>query len=203
MVLRGILASLFHNHQLLRILADGDGIAYAHLEGRNVHLAAIHFDMPVTNHLASLTATDRESKTESHIVQTALKLLDEQFAGDASGLVGLLVVGAELGLEREVDALGLLLFAQLQAVAYDLGLAALAMLAGSEIALLERALVAETLGAFEEKLGAFATAKAAYGAGVTCHCFSNFGCRSLYTLVALRRDPVVKEIKSQRSAPQN
>ena len=51
----------------------------------------------------------------------------------------LLVVGAELAFQREVDALGLLLLAQLQTVAYDLRLAVAAVLAGGEVALLNRA----------------------------------------------------------------
>jgi hypothetical protein len=49
-----------------------------------------------------------------------LKLLEQEFAGDAGLVRGLLVVRAELGLEGEVDALGLLLFAELQTVADDL-----------------------------------------------------------------------------------
>ena len=35
MILRGVLAGSFDNHQLLRALADGDGVAYADLKGRN------------------------------------------------------------------------------------------------------------------------------------------------------------------------
>jgi len=121
-VLRGICACRFHDAQLLGAFANGDGVANADLVRRNVHLAAIHFDVSVANYLASLTAAYGESETESHVVEAALKLLDEQVAGDAGCLVGLLVVGAELGLKGEVDTLGLLLFAQLQAVATILAL---------------------------------------------------------------------------------
>ncbi len=67
-------------------------------------------------------------------------------------LRGLLVVGAELRLQGEVDALGLLLLAQLQTVAYDLRLAVTAVLARGKIALLNGALVGETLRALEEQL---------------------------------------------------
>src|ERR1700678_4443836 len=163
MVLRSVRASGLHDSQFLGALANGDGVSHADLVRRNVHLAAIHFDMSVANHLAGLAAADGESETEGHVVQTTLKLLNEQVAGDASCLVGLLIVGAELGLEGEVDALGLLLFPQLQAVAHNLGLAALAMLARSEVALFERATVAEAFGALQKEFGAFTTAKAAYG----------------------------------------
>ena len=81
---------------------------------------------------------------------------------------GLLEVVAELAFLREVHALRLLLFAKLQAVADDLGLTVFAVLAGSEVALLDRTLVGETLCAFEEQLHAFAAAKAAYCVFITC-----------------------------------
>jgi len=96
------------------------------------------------------------------------ELLQKQFAGDARGARGLLVVGAELPLEGEVNTLRLLLLAKLQAVANDLGFTIAAMLAGGEITLLDRALVGEALGPFQEKLHAFATAKAADRSGITC-----------------------------------
>ena len=61
---------------------------------------------------------------------------------------------------------------QLQAIAHDLGLAVLAVLAGRKVALLQRATVGGALGALQKKLGAFATAKAADCSGITCHFFS-------------------------------
>ncbi len=126
-------------------------VAHAHLERRNVDLAAIHFDVAVANDLAGLTARNGEAETESHVVKTALKLLDQQLAGDALRAAGLLVIRAELALKREVDALGLLLFAQLQAVAYDLGLAVAAVLAGREVALLDRATCPKSIWCPSEK----------------------------------------------------
>jgi hypothetical protein len=60
----------------------------------------------------------------------------------------------------------------LQAVAYDLSPAVLAMLAGRKVALLDGATIRGTLGTFQKKLGAFAAAKAADCSGVTCHFFS-------------------------------
>jgi hypothetical protein len=62
-----------------------------------------------------------------------------------------------------------LLFAQLEAVAYDLGLAVAAVLAGGKVALLNRAFFREALRALQKELGAFATAKAADWSGITCH----------------------------------
>jgi hypothetical protein len=63
--------------------------------------------------------------------------------------------------------LALLLFAQLQAVAHDFGFAVFAVLAGSEIALLDGTLIAETLCAFEEQLHALAAAETADWIGIT------------------------------------
>ena len=99
-------------------------------------------------------------------------MLNQQFTGDALCAIGLLVVGAELAFEREVHTLGLLLLVQLQAVANDLRLAVFAVLAGRKVALLNRATVRCTFGALQKELGAFATAKAAYCSGITCHFFS-------------------------------
>ena len=78
-------------------------------------------------------------------------LLQQELAGDSGLAGGLLVVGAELGLEREVDALGLLLFTQLQAVADQLlDLLGLAVLSRGEVALVDGSFVAKTLGALQE-----------------------------------------------------
>src|SRR5207248_5428656 len=67
---------------------------------------------------------------------------------------------------------GLLLFAQLQAVAHDFSLTVLAMLAGSEVALLHRTFFSETLCAFEEQLHALAATEATDGASIWSQVFS-------------------------------
>ena len=63
---------------------------------------------------------------------------------------GLLEQVAELRFEQPVVAAGLLLFAELEAVADDLGLAILAVLAGNEIAALDGALFGVAALAFQE-----------------------------------------------------
>ena len=136
----------------LRGFAECDLVAHVHLVRGNVDLAAVDLNVAVANDLASLAARDGEAEPEGHVVQAPLQLLDEQFAGDARGAVGLLVVLAELAFEREVHALGLLLLVQLQAVAHDLGLAVFAVLAGGEVALLDRATVGEALVPFKKSL---------------------------------------------------
>src|SRR6185437_6473872 len=111
---------------------------------------------------------NRKAQPESHAVQSPLQLLQQQLAGHALSGIRLFVICAKLALQRKVHTLRLLLLAQLQAIADDLRLAVAAMLAGSEVALLNRALVGKTLGALQEKLHAFATAKAADRSGITC-----------------------------------
>src|SRR6202171_3313077 len=104
------------------------------------------------------------------VIGASLKLLEQEFAGDAGLVRGLLVVGAELGLKGEVDALGLLLLARLETVAYDLlDLLGLAVLAGGEVALLDGAFLGEALGSLEEEFGAVAAAEGADGSCVTCY----------------------------------
>src|SRR5690606_36725117 len=83
--------------------------------------------------------------------------------------VGLLEVETELALEHAVDALDLLLLAQLDAVADHLATAALAVLAGRIAALLDRALLLEAALPLEEELHALAPAEPAYRTGITCH----------------------------------
>ena len=124
-------------------------------------------NVAVAHELPSLAARHAEAEAIHHVVQTAFQLLQKHFAGHTLGARRLLEVVAELPLLGEVNALGLLFFAQLQAVADDFGFAVLAMLAGSEVALFDGTLIAETFGAFEEQLHALAAAETADGIGIT------------------------------------
>jgi hypothetical protein len=87
--------------------------------------------------------------------------LQQDLAGDALRLGGLLEVVAELAFLREVHALGLLLFTKLETVTYDLRLAIFAVLTRREVALFDRALVGEALCALKEQLLSFAATKSA------------------------------------------
>src|SRR5712671_284255 len=131
--------------------------------------------MAVADYLARLPPRRSEAQPVNHVVQPALQLLQEQFAGDTRLARGFLKVVPELGFQGEIHALGLLLFPELQAVADNFGLAVLAMLAGSEVALFHRALVSKTLGPFQKQFHAFATAKAADCTFISCH----FSCSPL------------------------
>ena len=110
-----------------------------------------------------------EPEAVDHVVEPPLEQLQQRLAGDAALTVGRLEVAAELVLEHPVDALDLLLLAQLHAVAGQLLLPRLAVLPGSEVALLDRALLGVAPLALEEQLHALTAAQAAHGTTVTSH----------------------------------
>jgi hypothetical protein len=83
----------------------------------------------VTHQLPRLTPGNSKAETIDNGVETALKLLQEQFAGHTFGAGGFLEVVAELAFLREVNTLCFLLFAQLQAVADNFGFAIFPVLA--------------------------------------------------------------------------
>src|SRR6202011_6018773 len=121
--------------ELLAVFADRDLFPRAHFIRRYVHLAIIHGNVSVAHQLARLAPRLGEAQAVDHVVETPLQLLQQLLAGHALRARGLLEVVAELAFLREVDALGFLLLAELQAVAYNFSLPALAMLSGSEVAL--------------------------------------------------------------------
>ena len=151
-VLRGVLGALLDDDVLLGVSRMAISSPTFTWNDGNVHLPAVDLHVAVTDHLAGLAARDGEAEPVGNVVEAALQLLDQQFAGDAGGAVGLLVVLAELAFEGEVHALGLLLLVQLQAVAHDLGLAILAVLARGEVALLDGAAIGVHLVPFKKSL---------------------------------------------------
>src|SRR5579864_2556133 len=144
--------------QLLAVFANGNFLARAHFIGRNVDLAIVDRDVSVTHQLPCLASRLRETQTVHNVVKTAFELLQQTLAGHALGARGLLKVVAELAFLREIDALGFLLLAELQAITDNFGLAVLPMLSGGEIALLDRTFIAEALCALEEQLHPLAAA---------------------------------------------
>ena len=117
---------------VLALLADFDHVVRLHQERRDIHPAAVHLDVAVANHLAGLRAGGAEAHAVNDVVQAALQHVEHVLAGDALHAAGLLEQIAELVFEQLIIAAGLLLFAKLQAVADDLRLAILAVLAGNE-----------------------------------------------------------------------
>ena len=127
--------------------------------------------MAVTDELPRLTAGDCESETEHDVVQAPLQLLQQNFAGHALGAGGLLEIIAELAFLGKINALSLLLLAQLQAIADDLRFAVAAMLARRKIALFNRTFFGKTLCALEEQFHALAAAKTTYCIFIACQLF--------------------------------
>src|SRR5450631_3459266 len=121
----------------------------------------------MAHQLARLPAGCAEPQAVDDVVEAPLQLLQKHEAGYTLGARRLFEVVSELTFLGEIDALGLLFFAQLQAVAHDFGLAVLAMLAGGKISLLDRTLIGKAFGAFEEQLHALAAAETANEISIT------------------------------------
>src|SRR5207237_2641398 len=95
--------------------------------------------------------------------------LQQRLAGDAAGPLRLLEIAAELLLQHPVDALHLLLLAELDAVAGQLLLARLAVLPRREVALLDRAFLRVAALALQEQLHSLAATQTADRSDVTSH----------------------------------
>src|SRR5580704_4063684 len=164
----GEFLGLLENRQLAAALANDDLVSHIHLIGRDVDLAAVNVDVAVAHQLAGLAAGNAEAEAMHDGVEAALQLLQEHFASHSFGSRGLFKIVTELAFLGEIHQLGLLLLAELKAIADDFRLAVLTVLARGEVALLDRTLVAEAFGAFEEELDALAAAETTYGISVTC-----------------------------------
>ena len=176
-----------HAQLALGALAQRDLVARAHLVRGQVDLLAIDANRRVRDELACLRAGHREAHAVDDVVQTRFEHAQQVLAGIALLARGLLVIRVELALEQAIDALDLLLLAQLHAVVRDaaaLG-AAGAVLAGL---LLELALrIERARGALEAEIGAFAARELAGGSDITCH--SSLG-YPLITRVAFSADGI-------------
>src|SRR5262249_17785962 len=103
------------------------------------------------------------------VVQPPLEELQQRDAGDAARPLRRLEVAPELILEHAVDALHLLLLAQLQAVARELRLPRLAVLAGREVALFDGALLGVAALTLQKQLHRLAAAQTANRSDITRH----------------------------------
>src|SRR5947207_2236343 len=145
-------------------------IARLELVRRDVHRPAVDLEVPVRDELARLLARRAQAEPVDDVVHAQLEVAEQVQAGDARLARRLVEIVAELLLEQPVDAPGLLLGAQLQAVIGRLALAGLAMHAGRERAALDGALGRVAALALEVELGALAAAEAADRAAVVGHC---------------------------------
>ena len=114
----------------------------------------------MTNELPRLRPRGREAERIDDVVQPPLELREQVRARDALAPLGAREGQPELALEKPVDALDLLLLAQLNAVAEQLRPPP-SVLPRGVVAALDRALVLETAVPLEEQLHPFAPAEPA------------------------------------------
>src|SRR5205807_8007312 len=130
----------------------GNEVAGSDRVRRDVHLAPVDLEVTVADELSRLRARGRQPEAVDDVVEPSLQQLQQRLAGDAPRPLGRLEVAPELILQHAVDALDLLLLAQLQAVAGQLRFPRLAVLAGREVAFLNRALLRVAPLPFQEQL---------------------------------------------------
>src|SRR5260370_14350249 len=169
---RGGVAGSQDSRVVLALLADLDGIVRADFKRRNIDLAAIHQHVAVAHELAGLIAAGAESHAVHDAVQAPFERPQKILASDALLSGGLLEQVAELVLQQAVVAARFLLFAQLQAIANQFRLAILAVLAGSEVALLDGALFSVTALPFQKQFHSLSPAQPANRANVSSHSLS-------------------------------
>ncbi len=119
--------------RLLAGLPHRNDVTRLDRERRDVHLPAVDREVSVPHQLAGLRARRRKAKAIRNVIQATLEQLQQRLTGDAARPLRLLEVAAELILEHAVDALHLLLLAQLHAVAGQLRLPGLAVLPGAKL----------------------------------------------------------------------
>src|SRR5688572_23716074 len=166
--LLGKVEGFLHAQMLLRAFGELDAVAGLDLVRRQVHGLAVDRDAAVRDQLARLRPGHGEAHAVDDVVEALLKHLQQGLAGVALAGGGLLVIAAELALEQAVDALDLLLLAQLGGVVGQLALAGdRAVLAGLLLQLALRIDCARRR--LEAEVGAFAARELAGGTEVTCH----------------------------------
>src|SRR5215470_3501135 len=146
-------------HALLHLGGGTDlhDLPHPHDVGGDGDLAAVDLDVPMPDHLTRLSARGGHAQAEHHIVQPALEQLEQVLPRTPALSLGDGEVAAELALQHPVDALGLLLLAELDAVVRELR-PGQSVLARRIVPPLNGALVAEAPRALEEQLDAFAPA---------------------------------------------
>src|SRR5262249_18699830 len=144
---------------------DRNHVTRLHLIGRNIHFAFVNQHVPVVHKLTSLTTRSRESRAIHAVIEPALKQKQKVLTRDSFLPCGPLEVISKLSFENEVDALNLLLFAELLAVTGERFTAAhgIAMLSGRlRAALFNRTRRFVAAISLEEKFCTFAATQAAH-----------------------------------------
>src|SRR5204862_1388784 len=89
-----------------------DDIANFERERWDRDLAAIHFDVPVVNHLPRSRASVCKAKMIDHVIEARLQNLQHVLARDAAAAQGAFVYAAELTLLQAIEITEFLLFHQ-------------------------------------------------------------------------------------------
>ena len=118
--------------------------------------------MSVADQLPRLIVGRSKAQTQDHIVQTALKLSQQVFAGNSFMPGRLLEIRTKLVFENAIDPFYFLLLAKLQAISDDLCLAIPPVLSRREVSFLDGAGRLEAAFTFEEQLHSFSAAQTAY-----------------------------------------
>lgn len=84
------------------LAANGNNIARTAGVGRNVRLFAVHGDVAVGNELTGSGAGVAETEAVHNIVQTKLKELKQNIAGNAAAAGGFCIILAELAFKHTV-----------------------------------------------------------------------------------------------------
>src|SRR6476659_9558734 len=130
--------------------------------------------MTVTHELPRLRTRCRQAEPIGDVIEAPFEQLQQRFAGDPPLPLGRFEVAPELIFQHAVNALDLLLLAQLHAVTDELRFARLAMLTGREVPLLDRALLRVAPLPFQEELHAFSPAQPAHRTYISRHSVNLF-----------------------------
>src|SRR5579872_1139717 len=128
----------------------------------------------MADQLAGLRPAGAETHAVDDVIQAALQGIEHLLARNPFLDESLLVKVAELSFEETVIAAGLLFFAKLKSIAYQLGLAILAMLAGGEVTLLNSALFGVAALPFQEQFHSLSAALPADGTRISSHSFFSY-----------------------------
>src|SRR5690606_4295954 len=155
-----------YDGQVAGPLGHGDVLAGLDQVGRNVHLAAVHLDVPVGHQLAGARQRRGEAHAVDQVVQPRLQHLQGDFTRAAPGARRLLEGVAQVRLRDAVNGANLLLLQQLAAILRHPAPRRLAVLAG-RVGTLERRALGRAAYRFAD-----APANAVLRSGLSCHATS-------------------------------
>src|SRR5690348_427735 len=161
---------LYRDH-LARLLPNANLFARLHLIARNVDRALIHFDMTMANELPCGLAARRKSQPIDHVVETTLERSEQIVAGDSRQRRDALERVVKLRLTHAIDALDLLLLAELLRILGRLAptCGVLTVLTWRVRTSLDWTLLGEALGALEKELRSFPPTLFAARPHITTH----------------------------------